>query len=380
MEYKMLNNSSYVFKRHRSFKFFVLLSLCIISFSSFAQDTSTVVKSLNQKAKIKILPNGYYRPETRIALGGFFLLTFKPMKKDTVSRWSYIKSSFVFTQNKQFSFENDWILFFNKEKLSWYGNLDIMKFPEFFYGIGSITIRDSAEYYELNRISHNSMLLRKINGYYFAGFNFDTQYLFGGKEDLQLKRYANVIGAKGYFVNGIGPTLLYDSRDNGLVSHTGWYNEVSINFHGKGTLSDYTFTNVQINSRKFIPFYKKRCTWASEVYMSFNTGTVPFRSNPAIGGFRFLRGYYTGRFRDKNLIFCQSEVRIPVYWKFGVVGFAGMGQLSPDLTSFSWQGMKYSAGGGIRFFLSKKENANIRIDYGITNEGGGLYMVFGEAF
>jgi hypothetical protein len=335
-----------------------------------------------QKPKIKILPNGYYRPETRIAVGSFALLTFHASRKDTISRPSFIKSTFVITQNKQLALENDWLIFFKKERFSFYGTLDFMKFPENFFGIGNNTLAENVRNYELNRITHNSMVLKKIKGYYFAGLNFDTQYLYGNDSSQGLTKYplyANVHGAQGYFVNGLGPTFLFDSRDNGLISHSGWYNEVSINFHGKATLSEYNFTNIILNSRKFVPVLKK-LIWANEAYFNFNAGTLPFRSNPAIGGFRFLRGYYTGRFRDKNFIFYQSEIRIPVYWKFGVVAFAGLGQVAPDLKSFNLSGMKYTAGGGIRFLISKKENANIRIDYGFTKEGGGFYMIFGESF
>ena len=347
--------------------------------------TSPLIES--QKTKIKILPNGYYRPETKIAVGAFALLTFKASRKDTISRSSYIKSTFVITENKQLALENDWLVFFKKERFSFYGSLDFMKFPENFYGIGNYTNKRDVRNYELNRISHNSMVLKKIKGFYFAGINFDTQYLSGNDTSQGLGKfpiYANVTGANGYFVNGLGPTFLFDSRDNGLISHTGWYNEVSINFHGKATLSEYNFTNVILNSRKFVPVLKKM-VWASEVYLNFNEGTLPFRSNPAIGGFRFLRGYYTGRFRDKNLIFCQSEMRIPVFELFkkigvGVVAFAGLGEVAPDLKDFNATGMKYSAGGGIRVLIDKAKNANLRLDYGVTKEGGGFYMVFGEAF
>jgi hypothetical protein len=343
---------------------------------------SPVPNDNSQKPKIKILPNGYYRPETKIAVGIFALLTFKVHRKDTLTRASFIKSTFVITQNKQLALENDWLVFFKKEKISFYGSLDFMKFPENFYGIGNNTNKDSVRNYELNRITHNSLVLKKIKGNYFAGLNFDTQYLYGDGPTQGLDiypLYANVRGANGYFVNGLGPTFLVDSRDNGLMSHKGWYSEASINFHGTATLSEYNFTNVILNSRKFIPV-RKTSIWASEVYFNFNTGDLPFRSNPFIGGARFLRGYYTGRFRDKDLIFCQTEIRIPVVWKIGVVFFAGMGEVAPDFKSFSIPGMKYSAGGGLRFLISKKENANLRLDYGFTKEGGGLYMVFGESF
>ncbi len=358
---------------------FTFLPFCLFSAPG---DSIKTTHLDSYKPRIKILPNGYYRPETRIAVGSFVLLTFKTNRIDTLLRPSFIKSTLVVTQNKQLAIENDWIIFFKKENITFYGGFDFMKFPENFYGIGNFTLKDSVKNYELDRISLNSLVLKKIKGYYFGGLNFDAQYLYSNKQNKGLSKfplYADVNGASGYFVNGFGPTFLFDSRDNGLISHKGWYNEASINFHGKATFSQFDFTNITVNSRKFIPV-RKTSIWASEIYLNFNIGDLPFRSNPAIGGARFLRGYYTGRFRDKNLIFYQTEIRIPIYWKFGIVAFAGMGQVAPDIKSFSFEGMKYTAGGGIRFLLSKKENANIRLDYGFTKEGGGFYMIFGESF
>ncbi len=368
-----------------SIRFLALFLLFIpgILFSQ-KQDSIPVTRGTNERLKIKILPNGYYRPETRIALGAFVLLTFKGNHKDTAAHWSFFKSTLMVTQNKQIALENDWQIFMRKEKYITYGGLDVTKFPELFFGIGNNTSLDSAEENDLSRISHASLLLQKIRKNIFLGVNLNTQYLWG-KNSNPFVRYKDVTGAGGYFANGIGPTFLLDSRDNVLNTGKGWYNEVSVTFQNNYTLSNYDFVSYLINSRNFLPVLKnsswaKNWTWANEIYLNFNTGAVPFRSNPVLGGVRFLRGYYTGRFRDKNLIFYQTELRVPVYWRIGVVAFAGVGQVAPDLKSFSIPQMKLSAGGGIRFMLSKRERANIRFDYGFTKEGGGFYLIFGESF
>ncbi len=362
----------------------ILCSTPGILFSQIQDSLPVLPRDSSNKLKIKILPNGYYRPETRIALGSFLLLTFKGSAKDSAARWSFFKSTLMVTQNKQLALENDWQIFIRKEKYISYGALDVTKFPEEFFGIGNNTSPDSAESNGLSRISHTSLLLKKLNGSIFTGINFNTQYLFG-KSNTPLVRYKDVTGAQGYFVNGIGPTFLHDSRDNVLSTYKGWYNEISLTFHAGATLSEHTYSNYVLNSKNFLPVFKnaswtKQWTLANELYLNFNSGNVPFRSNPMIGGFRFLRGYYTGRFRDKNLVFYQTEIRIPVFWRIGVVAFAGVGQVAPDLKSFSMDEMKLSGGGGLRFLFSRQERATIRLDYGFTKEGGGIYLVFGESF
>jgi len=43
-----------------------------------------------------------------------------------------------------------------------------------------------------------------------------------------------------------------------------------------------------------------------------------------LDGDEYLRGYYLGRFRDRNLSFVQLEFRSVVFWRFGVAAFGGL--------------------------------------------------------
>jgi hypothetical protein len=79
-----------------------------------------------------------------------------------------------------------------------------------------------------------------------------------------------------------------------------------LNFHP--VLSDYKFNSIFSDSRLFRPF-GKRNVWASQLIGQFNMGDVPFNQLALIGGESIMRGYYTGRFRDKNQIAAQTELR-----------------------------------------------------------------------
>jgi hemolysin activation/secretion protein len=100
----------------------------------------------------------------------------------------------------------------------------------------------------------------------------------------------------------------------------------------------------------------------------------------SIGGPRFLRGYYRGRFRDKNMMVLQQEFRMPIYKRLGIAAFGGIGSVSNKSKELLKNEVHYNYGIGLRILINKKENANLRVDYGITKDSHGLYIVFAEAF
>jgi outer membrane protein assembly factor BamA len=118
----------------------------------------------------------------------------------------------------------------------------------------------------------------------------------------------------------------------------------------------------------------------SNIYAVHNKGIVPFRLMPSLGGARFLRGYYSGRFRDNNMSLAQIEFRRKLFWKIGVAAFTGAGQVYSDVRDINVNRIHYNYGGGLRFQLSKESEANIRVDYGRTRDSHGVYIVFGECF
>lgn len=94
-----------------------------------------------------------------------------------------------------------------------------------------------------------------------------------------------------------------------------------------------------------------------------------------------MRGYYEGRYKDKQEFVIQTEYRMPIYKRIGAVIFGGVGNVNDKVSDFSLNKLKYSYGAGLRFAINKSEKLNIRIDYGIA--GGinkGFYLQIGEAF
>lgn len=355
---------------------FILTALFLLTFNAIAQVNS--VKKIQYKTNF--FPIAFYTPETRIGLGFMSYTMLKMNKLDSNCRTSNIQNYATYTQNHQFTIENEWRLFAHHERYIFSGTIDYTRFPELFFGIGNQSKVTESELYTFDLVKLQSKNLRQIKKNTFLGFQYDMQNLFNVKMSNKMMMHVEgVYGGDGYVTSGIGPLFVFDSRNNVLNSSKGLYAEAMLSVNDKTIFSHFNYQTLLFDIRKYQTF-KKHYTLALNAYSCFNFGKVPFRAMPVIGGARLMRGFYRGRFRDNNLIVLQLESRIHLYKRFGIVLFAGMGQVSNKINHFTLDGFKYNYGYGIRYKINKKENINLRLDMGLTEEGHGLYIVFAESF
>jgi outer membrane protein assembly factor BamA len=203
----------------------------------------------------------------------------------------------------------------------------------------------------------------------------DVQYNAGGLFDKQ-----NINGRNGYHVSGLGLSITYDSRNNAFSPDRGMLLQFYFDHFTPALGSDYQYTSFVLDLRQFIRLFRRQVL-AFQVYGLYNTGDVPLRSLAALGGANSLRGYYEGRYRDKNMTAIQAEYRIPIYRRLGAVAFGDIGNAGPELVDINFQCLKYSYGTGLRIALNKTEKLNLRLDYGIgRGTSHGFYLQLGEAF
>jgi outer membrane translocation and assembly module TamA len=98
-----------------------------------------------------------------------------------------------------------------------------------------------------------------------------------------------------------------------------------------------------------------------------------------------MRGYYSGRYRDENLMAAQAEIRYRFMNRFGIVAFAGTGKVFAN-GQFNSDGLKPNFGFGGRYFFDPAKGLSVRLDYGVgeklPNEKrqAGFYIGLAEAF
>jgi outer membrane translocation and assembly module TamA len=105
---------------------------------------------------------------------------------------------------------------------------------------------------------------------------------------------------------------------------------------------------------------------------------------PQMGSDELMRGYYTGRYRDRNYIAGQAELRYRIVKSFGIVGFVGTGEVFRS--TFTFPELKPNYGGGLRYFFDIQKGLSVRVDYGVGSKPAGekretgLYVGLGQAF
>ncbi|MGB3947441.1 MAG: BamA/TamA family outer membrane protein [Bacteroidia bacterium] len=203
---------------------------------------------------------------------------------------------------------------------------------------------------------------------------FDFKYTPSGTLEK-----GTIVGYNGGVQSAIGLVGVFDSRDNVINAHKGTLLEASSYFYRKPIGSTFNFTYFNLLYQKYWQLKPKQVL-AIQVKARYGFGEVPFLDLSAVGNDDLLRGYPKNRFKDVNFIGGQTEYRFPLFWRLGMVAFAGAGDVFNTHKNLSVSKIKYSVGTGLRFLVNPVERLNIRLDYGYGREGGYYYFVVAESF
>ncbi|UYZ59906.1 outer membrane protein assembly factor [Hymenobacter latericus] len=322
-----------------------------------------------------------YAPETRGYLGAVALFTLRLYPNDSLTRTSNAKLEVNFTQNRQRIFSGEWTVLLRREQYLSQGQVAYLRFPEYFWGVGNQSPESAKELVDSRRVEVRATALRKLRPYVFAGPRVQLQHLYGVRPAAGgLLEGGQPVGSRGGTSSGAGYELVYDGRDNLLNPQRRGYARLAQTFFGGWLGSDFRFTRYELDVRRYQRL-GKRVVLAGQVTGVFHSGEPPFRMLALLGSEADMRGYYRGRFRDRQYAAAQAELRFPVYKRLGAVAFAGGGQVARNLGGFGPNALKPTAGAGLRFLMDRRENINLRLDYAIGQDGSsGFYIAFGEAF
>lgn len=336
-----------------------------------------------EKNGVFVLPLLYYTPDTRWAAGAAGVYYFKVLarseeEKDT--RVSNVQFLADYTQNKQLDVWGQWNIFTHNENYLFKGEVRYRDFPDRFYGIGNRTLMQNEERYSYSLVSVKALALKKLAPAIFVGldYHFENEFNFTYSQEGIL-RNASIVGYNGGIQSAIGLVGIYDSRDNVINTHKGTLLEMSSYFYRPVFGSTFGFTYLNFLYQKFWQFIPKHVI-AVQTKLRYGFGDIPFLDMSTLGNDDILRGYPKNRFRDRNFIGAQVEYRFPLFWRFGMVTFGGLGDVFSSTKNLSAANLKYSYGVGLRFVVNPAERLNIRLDYGRGKEGGYFYFVVAEAF
>ena len=364
-----------------------LISFLLVAFFVFPCFGNENEKSLikQKRSGFIALPVLFYTPETKLAGGVAINYYFRESGSASTSKPSIIVPSITYTQQKQMMAELVADLYWQNEMYHILGYLGYKKFPDKFYGIGKSTPESNEESYTPRSAKINLSILKRIGAKWGAGIQFEFEH---NKlilvEESGLLAQGVIPGSEGGTTSGAGFLFNRDSRDNIFYPTSGCYCQFSVSLFNNALGSGYDFKRYSIDFRQYLSLSSSHVV-AVQSYLNMQTGEPPFQKLSMlagrIGGYNLMRGYYEGRYRDKNMMAFQIEYRIlPVWWRLGLVAFAGFGDVSDKMENFELRKFKYSIGGGIRFLINQNEKLNIRLDFAYGKNSSGMYITIGEAF
>lgn len=354
-----------------------MVMTCLPAMAKLPGDTTL------RKAKVLAIPVLFRSPETRWAFGVAGSVSFKTSHPhDSLTRLSNVQGVILSTQRRQNIQAIDATVYFPKEKYILIVQISHSHYPDFFWGLGPYTKDKAREHYTFEQYHINPHLKKKIAKNLFVGAIYEFQkvyhikYLPGGE-------YANTphIGTSAYQVSGIGPSICYDTRNASFWPTKGVYLQTMATCFNQVLGSNYNDVKITMDFRYFKSFFSRCHVLAMQLFNYTNIGEAPIRELAAFGGPTNVRGYYQGRYRDKNMVSAVVEYRAPLFWRLSGCAFVGTGNVFSKTSDLVSSDLKYAYGAGLRFAVLRKEKFNIRVDYGYYNNfNRGLYFTVGECF
>jgi outer membrane protein assembly factor BamA len=336
----------------------------------------------SRKGGVIILPIVFYSPETHMAGGLGGILTFRRSGAGATDRPSSISFYAIYTQMKQFSVSWEPEFYFLKEAWLVKGRLQIERYPDKFWGIGPAVPDAAEEGYTPRSAMIEASFQRKVvpSANLYAGLQvrYERYRIIKTDPAGAIGRGA-VTGSGGGTATGIGFILSRDSRDDLFFPRRGDYWQLSALFNAKAFGGDFAYTHMKLDARRYLPAFASHVL-AFQGQIQVISGAPPFYGYAKLGSDTMLRGYYTGRFRDKVMAAVQAEYRLPLFWRIGIVGFAGLGNVAPRLGALELDHLKYSYGTGLRYRISSRETTNLRVDVAFGKNTSGIYFTAREAF
>lgn len=343
-------------------------------------DATATAAEEPRRSGLVFIPVLYYTPETKTAAGAAVQFYFR-RGDEPDARPSTLLPVLVYTQNNQIFAALAAELYSPHETYRLMGFTGFSKFPDLFYGIGNDTPESAEEDWEPRYVDFKLGAQRRIHGGLYAGLGYEYQYTkIRETEEGGLIETGSLRGRDGGVTSAAVALISWDTRDNTFFPASGSYHQLTAAFNDGALGSDFDYERYVVDLRRYVALGQRQVL-ALQGLAQLSGGAPPFYALPRFGGQNVMRGYYEGRFRDGNLVAMQAEYRVlPVLGRFGLVGFAGLGDINDKLNGFRLSELRYSIGGGIRFLLSTEEKITLRLDFGVGEHTSGFYITLGEAF
>lgn len=344
-------------------------------------------KDTTKRSSFVVLPVLSSAPETGVEAGGAALYSFY---SDTVHRETRVSNIYAYatiTTKGQNRLNLSTVYWSPKNKYHYTASIGRIDFPFTFYGIGNNTAKTNGADVGQQRYRLLLEAQKLVAPNIYAGLvGGGYKYNFSDNNPASIFNTSPQVQDRdgGTFVY-LGPSFIFDTRNNNTYTTKGmminaYYNIMQGMFDNNG----YNGGFFNFEYTQFILLNKRLVLGLDVQEQSLTGGASPFYLLPQMGSDEMMRGYYEGRYRDRNYLAGQAELRYRISERLGIVGFAGTGEVFHS--TFTFPALKPDLGGGVRYFFDVEKGLSVRADYGIgqkpNNEQreSGFYIGLGQAF
>lgn len=170
-----------------------------------------------------------------------------------------------------------------------------------------------------------------------------------------------------------------DARNDTFYPTDGSLSNISAEFHQEswGDIDTYQIYKLDWNQYLKVADFD---VLAYRVMTRLTYGNVPFYDLSSFGMQSDLRGFESGKYRDKMMWAGQGEWRHRFTDRWGSVAFAGLGEVAPSFSEFKYSKVLTSGGLGARFRIADKNPVDFRFDVAYGDKNVSYYFSVGQAF
>ncbi len=266
-----------------------------------------------------------------------------------------------------------------KEKYRFDYSIYVYTFPSKFWGIGydNGNIDDNESAYSRFKFEVKPRFLFRLAKNTYLGPLVDVQYVHTYDFDAKGAELLGETPEYDFTTIGGGLSFTYDSRDVMFNATKGWFVQLDQLFNPSffGNKHEYYSTDLTVST-----YHKawKGAVIAGEFHSLMNFKDVPWPMLANVGSPNRMRGYFEGRYRDKNIVEAQIELRQHIWHRNGAVLWFGAANVFPEFDAMRLR--KTLLNGGVGYRWAFKQGVNVRLDLGFTKNGMGFTFNINEAF
>ncbi|NIO29537.1 MAG: BamA/TamA family outer membrane protein [Candidatus Latescibacteria bacterium] len=340
-------------------------------------------KSLRPKLSawgLVYLPKVYYTTERGFGVGGQIIRPFRwPNGEASLDR-SDVRLKGRITTKGQSEVESVLNLKWGQGRYYLRSKVNFNNLALRYYGIGPDTPDSNEEVYQPQQVRAYVEFYRRFFSHLKIGVRYEFEHFkFLEVEPNRLLDTDRIRATVDKNTVGAGILLDWDTRDRKHSPTSGSYYQAFAIFFDDELGSEHDFNNYHIDLKNYFSAAPGHVL-ASQFFVYAAKGSPPFWRMAALGGRAHSRGYRKGRYLDRVLFAFQGEYRAQVWWRFGLVGFAGVACVTRTLRRLEFGLMRPTVGGGIRFRTGLEDRIRARLDIAAGENTVRVYLSLDEAF